>query len=368
MFSVRYLYSLFAMKNILITGGAGFIGSNLAVALRADGHAVTCLDNLSRRGSELLLRRILYHGCAFVHGDIRCADDLGKLKGDFDAMVEASAEPSVLVGTRGSDARFMIDNNLSGSINCFEFARERRVPVIFLSTSRVYPYTAINRLRFRETASRFEFAGRGAGVSRKGIATSFPLRGFRSLYGAAKLASEYLLQEYSGQYGLPAVIDRFGVIAGPWQLGRADQGVFTFWLCRHFYKKELRYIGFGGGGKQVRDLLHVDDLVRLVKKQIGAVRRFRGEVFNAGGSAFSSLSLREATALCRELTGNTVRISPVRQDRPADVKWYVTDNGDTCRTFGWKPEKKPREILADTYAWLYAHSAEFSSLFSKDDA
>jgi CDP-paratose 2-epimerase len=354
------------MKNILITGGAGFIGSNLGVALKADGHAVTCLDNLSRRGSELLLRRILENGCSFLHGDIRNEEDLEKIKRPFDIMIECSAEPSVLVGTRGEDARFLLNNNLFGAVNCFEFARIRRIPVIFLSTSRVYPYTAINRLPFQEEPTRFEYAGNHAGASRNGISTSFTLRGFRSLYGAAKLSAEHLLQEYCGLYGLPAVINRCGVIAGPWQLGKVDQGVFTYWLYRHYFEKDLHYIGFGGTGKQVRDLLHVNDLVLLIKKQINEAERFRGEVFNAGGSTFSNLSLCEATALCREITGKKIPVSGMPDNRPADVKWYITDNGDTESVFDWKPTQKPEVILSDIHRWLTVHAETFSGLFREN--
>jgi CDP-paratose 2-epimerase len=351
------------MKSILITGGAGFIGSNLAVALKADGHTITCFDNLSRRGAELLLRRVLDHGCSFIHGDIRNQEDLLKIKDPFDIMIECSAEPSVLVGTRGEDARYLLSNNLFGAINCFEFARSRSIPVIFLSSSRVYPYTEINKLKFHEGTTRFEYADNRAGVSGKGIAASFPLNGCRSLYGATKLASEYLLQEYGGQYDLPSIINRCGVIAGPWQLGKVDQGVFTYWLYRHYFEEDLRYIGFGGTGKQVRDLLHIDDLVRLIKKQIPEVGRFRGEVFNAGGAAFSNLSLYETTALCRTITGKKVPVSSTPENRPADVKWYITDNGNTESVFNWKPGKKPEDIMSDIYKWLTENARTFSGLF-----
>jgi CDP-paratose 2-epimerase len=351
------------MKRILITGGAGFIGSNLSIALKAEGHAVVCFDNLSRRGSELLLQRIQEHGGSFIHGDVRNQEDFSKLKDHFDILIECSAEPSVLVGTQGEDARFQINNNLFGTVNCLEFARIRCIPVIFLSTSRVYPYTAINKLIFIEGDTRFEYADHQSGVSSRGISTDFSLHGRRSLYGATKLASEYLLQEYSSLYNLPSIIDRCGVIAGPWQLGKVDQGVFTYWLYRHFFEKDLCYIGFGGSGKQVRDLLHIDDLVQLINKQITEVGQFRGEAFNVGGSDHSNLSLNETTALCRKITGKKVVVSSILENRPADVKWFITDNGNTESTFNWKPKKKPVDILSDIYTWLCAHAGNFSGLF-----
>src|SRR5205807_2657417 len=140
-----------------------------------------------------------------------------------------------LVGTQGADAAFMLNNNLVGSLNCFEYARRREMPIVFLSTSRVYPYTRINDLRFAERETRFECVDDGPGISSNGIAVSFPLEGRRSLYGATKLASEFILQEYSCQYDLPANINRCGVVAGPWQLGKADQGVFTHWMAQHYF-------------------------------------------------------------------------------------------------------------------------------------
>jgi CDP-paratose 2-epimerase len=347
---------------VLITGGCGFVGSNLAVALAGEGHRVTCLDNLSRRGSELLLARVLDHGCRFVHGDVRNAEDFGKLKEEYEVMIECSAEPSVLVGTQGSDAAYMIDNNLVGSVNCFEFARQRNIGVIFLSTSRVYPYSTIGARRFVEEETRFEYADTFYGVGANGISIDFPLRGYRSLYGATKLASEFLLQEYGAGYGVPSIINRCGVIAGPWQLGKVDQGVFTYWLASHYFGRDLSYIGFGGKGKQVRDLLHIDDLIDLIKLQMEVLPNHYGSVYNAGGSRVANLSLLETTAICRELTGRSVAISASAENRPADVIWYITDNRG-IEEFGWKPTRDGRMILSDIHAWLSAHEKDFQRIF-----
>ena len=348
--------------DILITGGCGFIGSNLAVAFRARGDRVTVFDNLSRRGSELLCERVKAAGAEFVHGDIRNPADLDKVAG-AGLMIECSAEPSVLVGTEGKDARFMVENNLVGALNCFEWAREKRAAVIFLSTSRVYPYGAINGKKYAETETRFVPAEESTGFGPHGIAPDFPLDGARSLYGATKLAGEIMLQEYSRQYDLPTLINRCGVVAGPWQLGKVDQGVFTFWLANHHFGKPLRYIGFGGRGKQVRDLLHIGDFVRLVQTQANRIGEFRGEVFHAGGGTVANLSLRETTALCREITGREVPVAETEEERPADVVWYVTDNRRTTDVFGWAPARDARTILQDTHDWLRGHEDAFRSVF-----
>ena len=342
------------MAHILITGGCGFIGSNLAVALAQDGHQITCFDNLSRRGSEILLARVREHGCAFAHGDIRSVEDLMRLKGDFDVMIECSAEPSVLVGTQGADAVFMLNNNLVGSLNCFEMARQRGLGVLFLSTSRVYPFKPLNDLHFHEGDTRFEYNDSKPGVSAKGVAIDFPLdteqplavwrdqAGLRGDFAGIQPAVRHALHHQ------PLRRDR-GAVA----VGQGDQGVFTYWLAQHVFGGALKYIGFGGKGKQVRDLLHVYDLVDLVRKQIALLPgKFRGQVFNAGGGAQTSLSLLETTALCRKITGQTLEVTPDPVDRPADVIWYVTDNGNTEPTFDWKPTRSPETILTDTYQWL----------------
>lgn len=352
------------MSRLLITGGCGFIGSNLAVGLRTDGHDVTCLDNLSRRGSERLLQRVIATGGRFVHGDIRNPEDLERAGDRFDCMIECSAEPSVLVGTDGRDARFMIHNNLVGALHCFEHARARGIPVIFLSTSRVYPYGTLNELTFREETTRFVYADRRPGVSAAGVAVDYPLDGARSLYGASKLAAEIVLQEYSRQYGLPSIINRCGVVAGPWQLGKVDQGVFTYWMARHVYGGALRYIGFGGAGKQVRDVLHVDDLLDLVRSQLRNLAQSRGEVYNVGGGAASAVSLCELTALCREISGRSIHVGSETATRPADVCWFVTDNGATGSVFGWRPKKGPRDVLEDIHRWMVSHEDEFRALFA----
>jgi len=246
----------------------------------------------------------------------------------------------------------MVKNNLFGSVNCFEFCKERGIAVLFFSTSRIYPYDRINLLAFEELETRYELANNYPGASPRGISVDFPLYGYRSLYGATKLCSEYLLQEYSVNYDIPSVINRCGVVAGPWQFGKIDQGVFTYWILAHYFKKTLEYIGFGGKGKQVRDLLHISDLAELVVTQIDQLDGYRGSVFNVGGSRFSNLSLVEATQLCREITGNQIPVKSTTHNRPADVKWFIADISGTEQEFGWTPKRSPQEILTDTFLWV----------------
>ncbi len=337
---------------ILVTGGAGFVGANLAVSLAARNPEweLVALDNLMRRGSELNLPRLRDAGVEFVHGDVREPSDLGAA-GSFDAMIECSAEPSVLAGF--ADTSYSVQTNLLGAFNCLERARAEGAFVVFLSTSRVYPVAPQLDLVLEEAETRFELSASqpvaGAGVS--GISEDFPMAGARTLYGATKLSAEHLIEEYADAFGLRAVTNRCGVIAGPWQMGKVDQGIFSWWLLSHLFELPLTYIGYGGSGKQVRDLLHVDDLTDLVEEQLTDPERWSGVVANVGGGRERSLSLLETTELCRELTGNEVPIGTDAETRPGDVPVYLSDCARLHSLTSWRPRRGARDVLADLLAW-----------------
>ncbi len=350
---------------ILITGGAGFVGSNLAVKFREvfPRKRIIALDNLKRRGSELNVERLKNSGVEFIHGDIRNREDLDEI-GKIDFIIECSAEPSVLAGF-GGDPRYLIDTNLSGAVNCFELARKRKAGVIFLSTSRVYPQNIINSLSYRETATRFELnkKQRFSGVSNKGISEEFPVDGIRSLYGATKLSAELVLREYIDMYGVKGVINRCGVIAGPWQMGKVDQGFVSLWVASHIFGKRLSYIGYGGKGKQVRDVLHIDDLFGLVRKQMDEMDKISGEVYNVGGGRNLSVSLAELTAICRKVTGNSIEVSAVKKTRSADIPYYVTDFSKVKKHLGWRPRKNLEQIVGDISAWISENRGKLKYIF-----
>ena len=255
--------------NILITGGAGFVGSALARHF-CRGNTVVVLDNLRRRGSEWNLDGLRSEGVKFVHGDIRNSADLESLDGTFDVLIEASAEASVHAGIADSP-RYVLDTNLLGALNCLEFARKRCGGFVFLSSSRVYSIEPLTQLPMVKLATRFDLRdndGEIPGVSFDGVSENFPCNTSRSYYGASKLAAELLCQEYASHGGMSVVINRCGVIAGPGQFGKTDQGVFTLWVARHYFGRSLKYTGFGGKGFQVRDLLHPEDLCDLVSRQL----------------------------------------------------------------------------------------------------
>jgi CDP-paratose 2-epimerase len=353
-------------QHLLITGGAGFVGSNLAIRFRQSfpGIKVLAIDSLKRRGSELSLPRLREAGVDFRHADIRCREDLDELP-DFDVLIDCAAEPSVQAGLAGSPAE-VLSTNLFGTVQCLELARRRQAAFLFLSTSRVYPIAALNQLPFREDESRFLWqpTGEQAGFSDEGIGEAFTLEGPRSYYGSSKLASELLLQEYVASAGLQALINRCGVLAGPWQMGKVDQGVMTLWVARHHFRRSLRYTGFGGQGKQVRDLLHIEDLFRLLVRQFSRPELWDGRVYNVGGGRQVSLSLRELTEHCASVTGNRVEIHPIAETSPVDIRIYITDNRKVEQDLGWRPEKTSIEIVSDIHAWVREHENALKAIMA----
>jgi CDP-paratose 2-epimerase len=352
------------VKRVLITGGAGFVGGALARSFLRPGTEVVVFDNLRRRGSEWNLSALLTEGVRFVHGDVRNAADLASLAGNFDVLIEASAEPSVHAGVDGSP-RYVLDTNLGGALNCLDFASTRCAAVIFLSSSRVYSIAALRGLPLVPGATRFELALRGtavAGVSDEGIAEDFSCARPRSYYGASKLAAELLCEEYAAYAKLPVVINRCGVIAGPGQFGKTDQGVFTLWVARHFFGRALRYTGFGGTGLQVRDLLHPLDLADVIHRQLENVTAISGQAFNVGGGQRGSVSLREFTNLCREATAREVPIEEDPTTSDVDLPWYVTDHRRASSAFQWSPTRSPRDIVADITSWVRDNQDALSKL------
>ena len=344
-------------QHLLITGGAGFVGSNLALRFKERFPALTvsAVDSLKRRGSELNLPRLRAGGVAFVHCDLRCPEDFDALP-EFDLLIDCAAEPSVQAGVGGSPW-YVLNTNLVGTIQCLEAARRRGAAFLFLSTSRVYPIGPLNQLPFEEDPTRFRWVAGGGkpGFSAHGIAEDFPLEGTRSFYGASKLAGELVLGEYVFNYGMKALLNRCGVLAGPWQMGKVDQGVVTLWVARHHFRKPLQYIGYGGHGKQVRDVLHIDDLFDLLVLQMGSLAHWDGRVYNVGGGAEVSVSLAELTRICEAVTGNRVPLTPVPETAAVDLRIYVTDSRRVQTDFGWRPTRAAERIAQDIHAWVRRH-------------
>jgi CDP-paratose 2-epimerase len=356
---------------VLITGGCGFLGSQLALYLCGRGHDVVAMDNLVRRGSESNIGPLQKHGVTFVHGDVRCSEDFVGLPSGIELICDASAQPSVVSGY--TNPMFDLTNNTIGVIHVLEFAREHRCPLIFCSTNRIYSSDRINALPRRESSTRLEWdsaawqslptEGRPPGFDPEfGVSEEFSLDGAgRSIYGVSKLMADVLCQEYADAFDIPVVVNRLGVISGAGQFGKIDQGWVVWWAVACWFGLPLKYIGWCG--KQVRDILFVEDACRLVDLEINQIARLRRGVFNAGGGVANSLSLIEATRSLEKRLGRSMSISSVETPRRADTVIYITDNRKVERVLGWKPQVSLAEGLDSILAWIGENEAELSARY-----
>ena len=346
--------------HILITGGAGFVGSELAVRLTEKNHRVVVMDNLVRRGSESNLERLARHGVIFVHGDVRNPEDFENLPAGIEFLIDVSAQPSVVSGY--TNPVFDITNNSLGVIHVLEFARRHRCPMIFFSTNRVYVVDRLLELPRREAATRIEWdvdawcrlraedKPRGFDPLH-GVSEEFAVDGGqRSIYGLSKLIADASCQEYAHAFDMPLVINRFGVIAGTGQFAKLDQGWVVWWAIAHYFKLPLKYIGWNG--KQVRDVLFLEDVWSLVQLQIEQIDRFHGDIFNLGGGAANSLSLREATHLLEQKLGHGTSITVEDSLRKGDLPIYFTDNRKGTKQLGWAPRVTLDQGFDEILAWI----------------
>jgi CDP-paratose 2-epimerase len=332
---------------VLISGVCGFVGSHLARYLieSHEGISIVGIDSLARSGSETNRVSLKRLGVQLFHGDIRMTSDLETL-GVTDWVIDAAAQPSVLAGRDGkTSARQLLEHNLLGTINLLEYCRASSAGFILLSTSRVYSISALTHLPLRTESSAYTLDREQpwpACVSLAGVGESFSMEAPISLYGATKLASERLAQEYAAGFQVPVWINRCGVLAGAGQFGTAEQGIFSYWLHAHFTRRPLKYLGFGGQGFQVRDALHPRDLGRMVDYQLrsGAA----GQLLNVSGGQTNSMSLAQLTAWCDQRFGPHRPIAD-GSERPYDIPWLILDSSKALTATGWEPQIGLQEIL-----------------------
>jgi CDP-paratose 2-epimerase len=275
---------------------------------------------------------------------------------EFDVCIEASAEPSVMAGLNSS-RRYLIDTNLVGLVNALDACAKNSAKLIFLSSSRIYPMNPINSLDYEECETRYKLTSQEEYITNGGFNEEFPIKGARTLYGATKLAAELLIEEYCEMFGLQAIVNRCGVLAGAWQFGKVDQGFMTLWCASHFYKNPLTIFG---NGKQVRDVLNVTDLYELINLQIGNFDKFDRGTFNVGGGLSNSVSLLELEKITSEVIGaNELSFA---QTRGLDIKYYVSDNTKINTLCGWSPKKSVADTVREISEWINANSKELKPI------
>jgi CDP-paratose 2-epimerase len=339
---------------ILITGAAGFVGSGIIRYLREhfNDAVLIGIDNLSRRGSEYNLALLQQLDCRFIYGDIRSKEDIDDLP-KVDWVIDCAAIPTVTAGV-DSGTHALINNNLTGTIHLLEKCRRDDCGFIILSTSRVYSIQALTNIPLVEKDERLAIATDvvyPAGFSESGVSESFSTAAPVSLYGATKLASEVLALEYHYTFGFPVWINRCGVIAGPGQFGKIDQGIFSFWVYQYLLDLPLSFIGFGGKGKQVRDFVHPFDVFRLVQTQMQQPAINAPRTINIGGGINSAWSLLQLDRHCKQVLQSHKLINSVADTRGFDIPLYITDNRQALQYWNWQPSYTPEEIIDQIIAY-----------------
>ena len=329
---------------ILITGGCGFVGSNIAIYLKKNLKKIQVysLDNLARKGSSLNKDRLKKYNIKNFNVNIENFKKINFLP-KFNLIIDCCAEPAIEASKYDTDRVF--NTNLLGTFNILKKCLKDKTNIIFLSSSRVY---SIQKLRDIVRKTKIT---KPLKIKYK-IDENFKTFSASSLYGFTKLASKKLIKEMFFKTNLKFIINRFGVIAGPWQFGKQDQGFVPLWVAKHLFKKKLSYIGFGGKGHQVRDILHINDVSEIILIQIKKIKKIHNKIFNIGGGINNSISLKDLTMKCEKLTGNKIKLKSVSKTSIFDIPYYVSDNSKVKKSYNWKPSRNIDKILGDIYHWL----------------
>ena len=332
----------------LITGGAGFIGSNYASRLLKRGEQVTLYDNLSRRGAQANLQWLAStygkDAFRFVQGDVRDPALLTAAAYEADVIVHLAAQ--VAVTTSVEQPRRDIEINALGTFNVLEAARlsPKRPIVVYASTNKVYG--ALDELVHEERETRYVLRDYP-----NGIPETYPLD-FHSPYGCSKGAGDQYVRDYARIYGLPTVVFRQSCIYGPRQFGIEDQGWVAWFIIATLLGRPLTIYG---DGKQVRDLLYVEDLLDAYDAAIGRMPAISGQIYNVGGGPSNQISIwREFGPLLEEILGHAIPVS-WGDWRPGDQRVFVADIRKAHRDLGWCPQVDAETGIRRLSRWVMTH-------------
>lgn len=331
--------------NVLITGGAGFIGCNWAAKLMKMGHKVTILDNLSRKGSKLNLEWLRNQGeLNFIHTDIRNAEAVSEAVQSQDAIYHLAGQ--VAVTTSVDNPREDFEVNAWGTFNVLDAARLSGANpiVVYASTNKVYG--GMEDIDVRQESSRYCYVDLPEGISE-----AQPLD-FHSPYGCSKGTGDQYVRDYARIYGLRTVVFRQSCIYGIRQFGVEDQG----WLA-HFViaTAKKRPIFIYGDGKQVRDLLWIDDLLNAYEIALTQPDTIAGKIFNLGGGPNFALSIwMDLRPKLEALAGHEIK-TEYKPWRPGDQKVYISDIRKAVKELNWTPAVSPEEGIRKIWNWVHAN-------------
>lgn len=336
----------------LITGGAGFIGCNTAARLIADGHEVVIFDNLSRPGADLNLQWLRSHGrYAFVHGDVRdpaALADAFQANQQLDVVLHLAAQ--VAVTTSVLDPRTDFEINALGTFNVCEAVRKLAPETILLNASTNKVYGAMTTVPVTERKGQYEYLDLPQGVSEEQPVD------FHSPYGCSKGSGEQYVKDYAAIYGLRTLSFRQSCIYGSRQFGIEDQGWVAWFAIAAVVKRPITIYG---DGKQVRDILFVDDLIESYLKAVERIATITGRVYNIGGGPQNVASLREVLDHLEELVGSKIPRS-LAAWRPGDQRVFVSDITRARKDLGWEPKVAKYEGIRRLVRWVTENRSLFT--------
>lgn len=340
------------LKQYLVTGGAGFIGSNYVERLLARGEQVTIFDNLGRAGAALnlgWLREKFGRGAfELIEGDVRDAEAIRRAAHQADVIVHLAGQ--VAVTTSVADPRADFENNALGTFNVLEAGRVSGRNPIFIYSSTNKVYGGMENVSVVEEASRYRYADLPLGVSEEALLD------FHSPYGCSKGAGDQYVRDYQRIYGLPTVVFRQSCIYGPRQFGIEDQGWVAWFVIAAITGRPITIYG---DGKQVRDVLFVTDLLDAYDAAITQIDTAAGQVFNVGGGIDNTMSIwREFGPMLEKLVGHAI---PTAQGdwRPGDQPVFVADIRKAEALLGWRPQVNVQEGVNRLFDWCQANQSLF---------
>lgn len=332
-------------KSLIITGGCGFIGTNVSLAAKKRGYKVFAFDSLIRPHTEENAQFLKKQGIEIIRGDVRNEQDLDRLPKKVNGIIHLAGNPGIPWSIKWP--LFDFSANALGTLNILEFSRKNNlIPVIFASTNKIYS-EEINLVPISEKKLRFVWnfekslknlrKGAIEGISKNGINEKFPMDSFgnypHSPYGVSKATADLYCQEYFHIYGLPTVINRMSCIYGLYQKGVEDQG----WLDWFVRAKINNYpLNIYGNGKQVRDCLFGTDVAELYLLQLEKINKVKGQVFNVGGGTKNTASLLEVIEFLNKKGGRKL-ILKFKDWRPADQRIYISDISKLKKYLNWEP-------------------------------
>ena len=340
--------------NILITGGAGFIGTNLASRLLQENENVTIFDNLSRKGTEINLKWLQkkYPKLTYIHGDIRNASELTGLVKDKQVIYHLAGQVAVTTSVMNPQEDF--DINILGTFNLLEAVRKSSEKPAFFYSSTNKVYGDLSDLKVTEMDTRYQFKDIPEGV------VETQCLDFHSPYGCSKGAADQYVRDYSRIYDIPTVVFRQSCIYGQHQFGIEDQGWVAWFAIATMLSKPITVYG---NGKQTRDILFVDDLCDAYLLATKNIKKTAGQIYNIGGGQKNSISvLFEFCEILESIFQKKIKTT-FSDWRPGDQPLFICDTSKASKDFGWQPKTDKKDGIRKMIEWMKANMEEIKKVF-----